>query len=481
LKTSLLVRSAYKARVEDVGSGRQGTRTPDLLRVNQSRREKPLVQKQLSLLGDCITTYKGEGVLTLKDGFSVSCTFEAGQLKQGDIFLFCDCSASTVSTFFTPAHKFEGTTTQGYAFIAIDNITQTDQEAGIHIYFLRIGTVRMAEQTFPQSVRYGVTNLIIKHPLPIQVNHKGMIQQLVIKPVHNHETIMWCVRRLKSIDVTCEIVGEVTTDTGKEILEEVVDNLCYLFSVAKGTKIEWLYRDIYDAQGTCTERMHGSRITKAYCPLSLIDEDRILQAFLEKTYSSYVANCERYALNQETIDAYLDAKAESDYLQIRGIKLAVAMEVLKDVFLNLSDTRVEEFVTKPNRFNKKIISKLKDAILPILRSNNLDITGETLSEKLPDINRRTFREILDDIFKQIDLQLTEEDTQSFIQSRNSLVHTGRFKSEKKSRGEEDTQPLIEEFCFLMSVLDKVFLRLLEYHGSYVDRRIPNQPNYYAQI
>ena len=71
-----------------------------------------MIQKQLSLLGDCITTYKGEGVLTFKDGFSVSCTFEAGQVKQGDIFLFCDCSASTVSLFFTPVHKFEGTTTQ---------------------------------------------------------------------------------------------------------------------------------------------------------------------------------------------------------------------------------------------------------------------------------------------------------------------------------------------------------------------------------
>ncbi len=440
-----------------------------------------MIQKQLSLLGDCITTYKGEGVLTLKDGFSVPCIFEAGQLKQGDIFLFCDCSALTVSTFFTPAHKFEGTTTQGYTFASIDNFIQIDSEAGTHVYLLRSGTVRVAEQTLPQSVRYGVTNLIIEHPLRIQVNHKGMIQQLVIKPVHNHETIMWCVRRLKSIDVTCEIVGEVTSETGKEILEEVVDNICYLLSVAKGTKIEWLYLDIFDAQGTCTERMHGSRITKTYCPFSLIDEDRILQAFLEKTYNPYVTNRERYALNQGAIDTYLDAKAESDYLQVRGIKLAVAMEVLKDVFLNLSDRRVEEFVTKPNRFNKKIISELEGEILSILRKNNRDITAKTLSEKLPDLNRRTFREILDDIFKQIDLQLTEEDTQSFIQSRNSLVHKGRFKSEEKSREVENIQPLIEEFCFLMSVLDKVFLRLLEYHGQYVDRRVPNQPNRYAQI
>ena len=69
-------------------------------------------------------------------------------------------------------------------------------------------------------------------------------------------------------------------------------------------------------------------------------------------------------LNQGTIDTYLDAKAESDYLQIRGIKLAVTMEVLKDVFLNLSDTSVAEYVTKPTRF-KKIISDLKDAIQPI--------------------------------------------------------------------------------------------------------------------
>jgi len=438
-----------------------------------------MIQKRLSLLGDCITTYKGEGVLTLKDGFSVSCAFEVGQLKQGNIFLFCDSSEVTLSPFSTPAHKFEGTTTQGYTFSTIENITLTDSDAGTHVYHLRSGTVRMAEQTLPQRVRYGVTNLKISRPLHIQVNHKGMTQQFVIEPVQNHETIMWRVRRLKSIDVTCEIVGEVTTATSKEILEEVVDNLCYLLSVAKGTKIEWLYRDIYDDQGACTERMHGSRIVKAYCPLSLIDEDRILQDFLEKTYIPYVTNRERYALNQRTIDTYLDAKAESDYLQIRGIKLAVAMEVLKDVFLNLSETPVAEFVTNSNRF-KKIISELKDTIRAILHSNNLDISSETLSEKLPDINRRTFRQILADICKRIDLQLTEEDTQRFIQSRNSLVHTGHYKSEEKTRG-EDTQPLFQEFCFLMSVLDKIFLRLLEYHGQFIDRRVPSQPNPFAQI
>jgi hypothetical protein len=99
---------------------------------------------------------------------------------------------------------------------------------------------------------------------------------------------------------------------------------------------------------------------------------------------------------------------------------------------------------------------------------------------LPDINRRTFKKILADICKRIDLQLTAEDTQRFIQSRNTLIHKGRFKCEEKSRGAEDTQ-LFEEFCFLMNVLDKVFLRLIEYHGQYMDRRVPSQPNPYAQI
>src|SRR2546423_11662584 len=95
---------------------------------------------------------------------------------------------------------------------------------------------------------------------------------------------------------------------------------------------------------------------------------------------------------------------------VTGVQTCALPILLKDVFLNLSDRRVEEFVTKPNRFNKKIISELEGEILSILRKNNRDITAKTLSEKLPDLNRRTFREILDDIFKQIDLQLTEEDT-----------------------------------------------------------------------
>jgi hypothetical protein len=43
-----------------------------------------------------------------------------------------------------------------------------------------------------------------------------------------------------------------------------------------------------------------------------------------------------WGLSRGLLDAYLDAKAEADYLQTRGVKLAIALEMLKEVFLQAS-------------------------------------------------------------------------------------------------------------------------------------------------
>ena len=47
--------------------------------------------------------------------------------------------------------------------------------------------------------------------------------------------------------------------------------------------------------------------------------------------SNMLRSCERTA--KPIINAYLDAKAENDYLEGRGIKLVVVMEMLKDTLI----------------------------------------------------------------------------------------------------------------------------------------------------
>jgi hypothetical protein len=416
----------------------------------------------LSTDSDWIATYYGKGILTLEDKRTIPCAFEVGQLKNGEVFLLCGFPlppALPAFSPFVPPHKFDGTTMEDFQVSTRGNITivdfHLDYRPNNHleswaIYHLNEMMVQLVEGIQADSIRFGITNFLFDEPFALRLEQEGDITMLSIEPIKAYSRVMQRVRILKSIDVTCEVIGNGALDRDTERLEQVVDDLCYLLSVTQGTKIQWIYCDQYDKSGTLILRIHTSRVAKVYSPLSIINKDREVKTFLEKTYSGYVKNLERYKLNLGTIDAYLDAKAENDYLQLRGIKLVVAMEALKDVFLRLPQSPVQEYVSRGGS-----------------------------SRKGRKLERRPFGDILKDIFKKIDLTLEDEERKLFIKCRNSLVHRGRFYQEIATRKEREKYNWLfsdeTEYFFLVSVLDKVFLKLLGYSGPYSDWSSPSNP------
>ncbi len=304
---------------------------------------------------------------------------------------------------------------------------------------------RRSEPSY-ESVSYGITNFVFDAMFSLDLEHDGISTAVSVEPVKHHSKVITRLQDLQSIDVTCEITISIHETEDIANLDQVINNLCYLLSVAQGTKIQWIYRSFYEETNVCLSRVHASKVAKGYGPLSLLRSDRDIQTFVKGTYSIYARNCERYRLDMGTIDTYLDAKAENDYLQVRGIKLAVAMEVIKDVFTSLPDSPIEKFMLSKNK-----------------------------------LKRRGFGDILDDIFKRIHLQLDEEDRKHFIDCRNSLIHQGRFYCETAEQGTQEQEYLVQEYFFLVNVLDKVFLKLLGYHEAYWDRRLPRQPVYKLDI
>ena len=177
---------------------------------------------------------------------------------------------------------------------------------------------------------------------------------LYIKKLRDYDKIMMRIRTLKGIDVTCEIEAIISKDNDIDRLGEIIDNLCYILSVARGTKIQWIYYNLYNNEGKLISRIHFSRITMPYCPLPMIDPDiqgrNETKYFVENAYPIYLKKRESYNLDRGIIDTYLGGKAEGDFLQARGVKIAVAIEMLKDVFLTTSDASVNEFIVEEERY-----------------------------------------------------------------------------------------------------------------------------------
>ena len=333
-----------------------------------------------------------------------------------------------------------------------------------------------------EKVHFGITNFELVDPgmqaipdrLDIGVKDKYLEIKISIKPLADYEKVMRRLRILKGVDVTCEMLIESASQNIKQ-LKSFVDNLCWILSVARGTSIQWIYIYLYDDRGNCTSRSFFPRKTKPYCPLYIIAPIiKDTKLFLEKVYPSYIERRDSYRLNEGIIASYIDAKIETDYLEARGVKLVVAMEMLKDMFLELPDTPIKYRIIEDNDF-KELLEDLQKAIGNVLKSNGRISKSERgdIYKNILGLNHRSFPQVLEKLCEKLDFEPKKEDIDLFITCRNSLVHRGRYycqtatPEEKAKRNPKSTA--FEEYMFLVNFLDRIFLKMLNYgENHYID-------------
>lgn len=83
---------------------------------------------------------------------------------------------------------------------------------------------------------------------------------------------------------------------------------------------------------------------------------------------------------------------------------------------------------------------------------------EQIISKIKELNRPSFGFSLERMLADLEINFTKSDLTHFVKIRNSLVHTGSFTSKEKWK----------EFTFILSMLDRIFLGMLSYHGEYLD-------------
>ncbi len=467
-----------------------------------SARENSLGQDLLPYYGTNIAEYRGKGVLTLKGGKTVNCKFEAGQLATGNVLLLCDFIPPIDPRLSISADTFEGTTTEDFQISGeVTNEVRylpdlpRDQVGEWRAFRLHDMSVQMLYNSDGATkARFGITNFEFTGTqgfrtvnrfylmLPLILKYQDNVTNLSIVPREDYDRIIQPIKVLKGIDVTCEALADIPKE-GITRLTETIDNLCYLLSVARGTKIQWIYRDLYDEAGKLIQRTHCSRITKPFCPLPIIDPAAVdrneTKAFIEQAYPIYLEKKESWKLDRGTIDAYLDAKAERDYLQMRGVKLAVAMEMLKSVFLELPECPVAEHIISEQQF-KNLRPRLKEVISEVLKTEAIGASSRgRVHEKIGELNRISFKYLLEHLYELVHLQVKKQDLKLFIACRNKLVHKGRFYCESaKPEEQKKCTPLpskVDEYFFLVNFLDRVFLKLLDYSGPYINWRTPGKP------
>lgn len=446
----------------------------------------------LEYYGNPLAGYRGTGQLTSNSGSIISCEFEAGQLRTGMIILLCKLSNVQ---HLENINSFQGRTFDNYRLSSTDFTMDVPWSKRIEmikhpgiktsaVFIPKAMTVELLQtEKKPLSLRFGLTNLKFmatdkvdnfpRRGLSLQLSDATNSYKVILEPVSDYKERIEKVSKLKSIDVTCEAVLNLYDGQKIEDLTEVIDNLCYILSVARGTKINWVYRGMYSSDDVMLCRLHGRRITKPYTVLSIIDPNNPhdTKAFVERVYPTYVKKKDAYYLHRGAIDAYLDAKQETDFLEMRGLKMAVAMEMITKHLCRALE--IDENILDPGEF-RKLESAVKKLIKrDFARTWNENKLGLVYS-KIRELKRRPFRDLIEEIISPegIDLPLSSEELKLFVKCRNALVHHGDFYCNVANDDDRKKclpkPAAIDEYFFVTNILDRMFLKMLGYQGAYID-------------
>jgi len=319
--------------------------------------------------------------------------------------------------------------------------------------------------------RFKITNFKFIGNQPYKVNETTTQAELKIsisgiditlRPVSGYNKIIQDIRYTHDVAVTADLLIEGNMEN-KDNTIQIVNNICSLLSLAKGTKINWISYTIENNNGEILEKYYSNRVTKSYSVLRLISyENPIdLKNYVESTYANYINKLNDWKFDI-IIEEFIDAVKEGDYLEFRGLKLAVTMEFILGKYKSLNNC---EFYIPEDEFDKnKIDSRIKKALKYALQDILLPEQIVSLSKGTKGLNRRIFRESLVKLYKNLKITLSKEEKEkieSFIKLRNNLVHRSDFQPFK--------EPISwNNYRFMLAFVSKIILGLLGYVGDYID-------------
>ena len=449
----------------------------------------PVTEYKLSPYGKVLFEYQGEGAVILTNGQKYRCKFRGGQLSNADIILICSLNleeGQTLNFSDIPGEKFEGITIDGYRVTSdkilaeINDLTGSLQdEFPLALYLVDLHVKMKDDYLKSTKITFGLANFEFTETdrdnklLPLD-HHP--FEKLYIEKCTDYPDTIRRVKTLHGIDITSSISIEPKDTCEIQQVTDFCNRLCALLSIARGTKAQWVYYEQYSSTGELLSRSHYRTVTRPYSPASgVIDGSFIAKnrtkKFIECALKKTGEDLEYFNLLYPIINTYIEAKRRT-YLEIKGQNIVITLEMLKNFALNHSKFGISESILPGNTFSG-IRKEMEEIICRSVSDKNKKLF---MYNNLQALNRTSFRQILALMCDKIGLRTDEIEMRYLMKSRNSLVHTGRFFA--NSLSEEDLKERKcpyhnqhQEHYFLINFLDKMFLKLMGYHGRYFNSHL----------
>jgi len=450
----------------------------------------------LGRYGRPVREYEGVGSLRSGNNRTLPCHFSIIQAPRGQIYAGCEMDTPGLFTGLDETiERLEGYLDDGRDIVAeVAMVTNTEM---IHVpgeihqrVTLYCTSLLVESDDAPQGpviFKFALSNLILvgtrgyvlergggaeEHRLELTLAVDGF--EVTIRPVDEYKSVVAQIRANRGNDVTCEATISTDSIGSYDTVIQLVNELCLLLTLARGCRVEWLYYDVITSDGKVVRSFHRSAITKSFGTLELVASDPPEDTvdFVQRGYRVLRAKESKWQL-RKAILTYTDAKIEGDYLEMRGLKMAVALEHIRGRFLTLRN-RVN--ILSPNTFDRVVgslvsaIRWLLPALFPTAKGDQLDL----MAEHARGLNWYPFSRALSDLCGELGLQVNSRDRRRFLNIRNALVHTADFHPKLGSAW--------EQYSFMMTFVGRILLAILEYDGYFYDwTRKPGWAGRYSNL
>lgn len=433
----------------------------------------------LEVYGPAIAEYLGHGLLLYDLEVSIPIDFRCIQIHNANIYIhitFFENKGFSIMNRMDSIHGIRGTLSDGRFFESIGNIlflqmtTSSDDDSGheglLMLTQIEIKSIKLASTTKPSMLKFSLTNLKFLGTEFYQQKPNRLARRLPLEfdeckvTIYQEDKYKELVDEMESTK-TCKVTSYLITPYNGNSLEtnlKFVRHLCGLLSFAKGTEITWAYFQELDINGEIIKSIHRSGITSNFGNTEVIDnhEPDDLKYFLETVFETYLKREIDYEL-EKIIHALVQSKLDGSFLELRALIVSSAIDFLRGKW-SKSHGREKIFGNRFKKHHKNIEHTLTTFANDYLKPKDKQI--ECMINKIPELNRPSLRDMLIEMAKDIDADISGEEINKFVTTRNFLVHEARFATEDKYL----------EFRGLLHLADLIILALLGYKGQYVDCR-----------
>jgi hypothetical protein len=264
--------------------------------------------------------------------------------------------------------------------------------------------------------------------------------------------------------------------------------LCRVLSIANGSRVEWVYCDLYGASGARVERQHRNHVTKRYTGWPIIDHrdgwTPDARRFTEDGFRMLAMDSEPL-LRSAIIESLFDAKAQEDFLEARGAKVAVTLEMLRWALVSAEGRREPGPLVEWSAFDA-LTPDLRAAMAAVLDAHRIPPDEREQLVAAGSLRRLNqagaqggdFGRMLHQLNDRIGLRAEADTLERVTRSRHALVHEGKFYCQLAPASRPASLPPLaspaDEYFFLVAFLDRLILALLRYRGPYLDWSVPGE-------